>query len=79
MRNFVLAVPNCTGEAKERFAEIQERQAELSQKFSENALDATDAFSLLRHAEELDGVPDDVQQAARRQPRPRQRTATSSR
>ena len=26
----------------ERFAQIQERQAELSQKFSENALDATD-------------------------------------
>jgi oligopeptidase A len=51
----------------------------LSQKFSENALDATDAFSLLRHAEELDGVPADVQQAARPPPRPKARTATSSR
>ena len=45
MRNFVLGGAELQGAAKERFAEIQERQAELSQKFSENALDATDAFA----------------------------------
>ena len=44
--------------------QIQERQAELSQKFSENALDATDAYSYYATAEELSGVPPDVQQAA---------------
>lgn len=44
VRNFVLSGAELTGAAKERFAEIQERQAELSQKFSENALDATDAL-----------------------------------
>ena len=62
---FVLSGAELTGAAKERFAKIQERQAELSQKFSENALDATDAYSYYASAEELAGVPDDVQQAAR--------------
>jgi oligopeptidase A len=65
VRNFVLSGAELTGPAKERFAEIQERQAELSQKFSENALDATDAFSYYASEDELDGVPPDVVQAAR--------------
>ncbi|MFN9728408.1 M3 family metallopeptidase [Acidovorax sp.] len=64
VRNFVLSGAELTGAAKERFAEIQERQAELSQKFSENALDATDAFAYYATQEELAGVPSDVQQAA---------------
>ncbi len=66
IRNFVLSGAELTGAAKERFAQIQERQAELSQKFSENALDATDAFAYYATAEELEGVPADVQQAALR-------------
>ena len=65
MRNFVLSGADLVGEAKERFARIQERQAEISQKFSENALDATDAFAYYAAADELDGVPVDVQQTAR--------------
>ncbi len=64
MRNFVLSGAELQGAAKERFARIQERQAELSQKFSENALDATDAWSYYASAGELQGVPDDVVQAA---------------
>ena len=64
VRNFVLSGAELTGAAKERFAQIQERQAELSQKFSENALDATDAYAYYATAEELEGVPADVQQAA---------------
>ncbi|MFN7857666.1 MAG: M3 family metallopeptidase [Acidovorax sp.] len=64
VRNFVLSGAELTGAAKERFAQIQERQAELSQKFSENALDATDAFAYHATLEELAGVPPDVQQAA---------------
>ncbi len=64
-RNFVLSGAELTGAAKERFARIQERQAEISQKFSENALDATDAFSLYVDAAELDGVPADVLGATR--------------
>jgi len=65
IRNFVLSGAELQGAAKERFAQIQERQAELSQKFSENALDATDAFAYYARAEELEGVPADVQHAAR--------------
>ena len=64
VRNFVLSGAELTGAAKERFAQIQERQAELSQKFSENALDATDAYTYYATAEELEGIPSDVQQAA---------------
>jgi len=60
VRNFVLSGAELTGEAKERFAKIQERQAELSQKYSENALDATDAFAYYASADELVGVPEDV-------------------
>ncbi|MFT7402653.1 MAG: oligopeptidase A, partial [Hydrogenophaga sp.] len=63
MRGFRLGGADLMGKAKERFAAIQERQAELAQKFSENALDATDAFSLIVPTEELAGVPDDVLQA----------------
>jgi oligopeptidase A len=45
MRGFVLSGAELQGAAKERFAQIQARSAELAQKFSENALDATDAFA----------------------------------
>ena len=64
VRNFVLSGAELTGAAKERFAKIQERQAELSQKFSENALDATDAFAYYAKHDELSGVPADVVQTA---------------
>ena len=65
IRNFVLGGAELRGEAKARFAQIQERQAELAQKFSENTLDATDAFSEYVEFAELDGVPPDVVQATR--------------
>ncbi|GKS84706.1 M3 family metallopeptidase [Acidovorax sp. SUPP1855] len=64
VRNFVLSGAELQGPARERFAQIQERQAELSQKFSENALDATDAFAYYAREDELDGLPQDVKQAA---------------
>jgi oligopeptidase A len=64
MRNFVLGGADLVGAQRERFAEIQELQAALSQKFSENTLDATDAFSYYATAAEMAGIPDDVQQAA---------------
>jgi oligopeptidase A len=65
IRNFVLGGAELTGAARERFSAIQERQAELSQKFSEHALDATDAYSYYASEDELSGVPQDVVQAAR--------------
>ncbi len=67
LRNFVLSGAELQGPQKERFAKIQERQAELSQKFSENALDATEAFAYYASAEELVGVPADVIASARAQ------------
>ena len=65
MRGFVLSGAELQGAAKERFAQIQARSAELAQKFSENALDATDAFAYFAQLEELDGVPSDVIASAR--------------
>ena len=65
VRNFVLSGAELQGAAKERFAEIQAIQAELSQKFSENALDATEAFAYYANIDELDGVPEDVLHTAK--------------
>nr|WP_315478258.1 M3 family metallopeptidase [uncultured Rhodoferax sp.] len=65
VRNFVLGGAELQGAERERFAAIQEKQAELGQKFSENTLDATDAFAYYATETELDGVPPDVVQAAR--------------
>jgi oligopeptidase A len=65
LRNFVLGGAELQGDAKIRYAAIQERMAELSQKFSENALDATDRFALYVEKDVLEGVPEDVQNTAR--------------
>ena len=62
IRDFVLSGAELQGAARERFAAIQERSAELSQKFSENVLDATDGWSLTVPAERLAGVPADLLQ-----------------
>jgi oligopeptidase A len=64
VRNFVLSGAELQGEAKRRFAAIQERQADMAQQFSEHALDATDRYAYYATADELAGVPPDVQQAA---------------
>ncbi len=60
LRDFVLGGAELAGAGRDRFAAIQERLAELSQKFSENALDATDKFSEYVSSEDLAGVPQDV-------------------
>lgn len=50
---------------KPLFLEIQEQLSQLSAKFEENLLDATNAFSLIiDDALELSGIPEDVKQAA---------------
>ena len=65
IRDFRLGGAELPAEKKERFAEIQEQQAALSTKFSENVLDATNDYELLiTDAAQLVGLPDDVQQAA---------------
>ena len=65
IRDFVLSGAELQGAAKERFAQIQERSAELSQKFSEHVLDATDGYTYYATGDEMEGVPADVKQAAR--------------
>lgn len=65
IRNFVLSGAELQGEARERYATIQERSAELQQQFSEHVLDATDGWSYVASTEELAGVPQDVLDATR--------------
>ncbi len=64
LRDFVLSGAELQGEAKQRFAKLQESQADLAQKFSEHVLDATDGYAYYASAEELAGVPDDARQAS---------------
>jgi oligopeptidase A len=65
LRDFVLSGAELRGADKERFAALQEAQADLSQKFSEHVLDATDSTTLLVAESELAGVPADAVEAAR--------------
>jgi oligopeptidase A len=65
LRAFKLGGAELQGAAKERFAAIQTRQSELSQKFSENTLDSTEAFAYYASLPELDGLPEDVISTAR--------------
>ncbi len=65
IRDFVLSGAELQGEARERYAAIQERSAELQQQFSEHVLDATDGWSHVASTEELAGVPQDVLDATR--------------
>ena len=65
IRDFVLSGAELQGDAKARFAAIQERSAEAGQSFGEHVLDATDGFVLYASAEQMAGVPDDVCQQTR--------------
>jgi len=66
LRDFRLGGAELPEKQKQRFAEIQEEQARLSTRFSENVLDATNDFKLLVTDEaELAGLPDDARAAAR--------------
>jgi oligopeptidase A len=66
MRDFRLGGAELSDAQKPRFAQIQEEQAALSTRFSENVLDATNAYELLVEDEaRLAGLPDDVKAAAR--------------
>ena len=60
LRDFLLGGAELQGSDRNRFTKIQERQAELSQKFGENSLDATDQYAYFAELSELPGVPQDV-------------------
>ncbi len=65
LQGFVLGGAELQGEAKARFAAIQERLAELTQSFSEHVLDATDGFAHYCSRADAAGLPADaIEQAA---------------
>ena len=66
VRDFRLAGAELPETDKPRFQAISEELAQLSAKFSENLLDATNAFAeLVTDESELAGLPADARQAAR--------------
>lgn len=65
LRDFRLGGAELQGEARERYAQIQERSAALAQRFSENLLDATNGFSLHVAEDAVTGIPADVLHTAR--------------
>ena len=65
LRDFRLGGAELPDAQKARYLEIQERLSELSSRFSDNLLDATNDYTLLvENRDELSGLPDDVLQAA---------------
>ncbi len=65
LRDFRLGGAELAPEKKKIYAAIQEELARLSAKFSENVLDATNAFSIVVDEKRVCGIPPDVLQAAR--------------
>ncbi len=66
IRGFKLGGAELPADQKPRYAAIQDRQAAITAKFSENVLDATNAFELLVTNEaDLDGIPEYAVAAAR--------------
>ena len=65
LRDFRLSGAELTADKKQRFAEVQQELSRLGAKFSENLLDATNAFSIVVDETRTAGIPGDVLAAAR--------------
>ena len=66
LRDFRLGGAELAPERKARFKAVRERLAELTSRFSDNILDATDAFSHIEtDPARVAGIPEDVLAAAR--------------
>ena len=66
LRDFRLGGAELPDDKKKRFLEIQEQLANLSSKFQDNVLDATNAFALyIENVSDLAGMPDDVLEGMR--------------
>jgi len=66
IRDFRLSGAELSPDKKQRFAAISEELAHLATRFSENLLDATNAFALyIEDESELAGIPADVIETAR--------------
>ena len=67
LRDFRLGGAELPPDRKARFLQIRERLSQLSSRFSDNLLDATNAFAhYVTDESELAGIPDDVREAARK-------------
>ncbi|MGB8516706.1 MAG: M3 family metallopeptidase [Gallionella sp.] len=65
LRDFRLGGAELADDKKARYLEIQEKLSELSSRFSDNLLDATNDYTLLiTDKSELSGLPEDALQAA---------------
>ena len=63
IRDFRLSGAELAPEPKARLKALEEESSQLSQKFSENLLDATNAFTLdVTDEAELDGIPEDIRE-----------------
>lgn len=66
LRDFKLGGAELDAEKKVRYAKIQDDISELTTKFSENVLDATNHFEMLvDNLDDLKGLPEDVLQSAK--------------
>jgi oligopeptidase A len=65
VRDFRLGGAELPAGKKKRYAEISEELSRLGAKFSENVLDATNAYSIVVDDRRISGIPQDVLQAAR--------------
>ena len=64
--SFVRNGANLTGESRDEYRRLTERLATLGIKFQENSIKDTDAYTLhVENAADLEGVPEDVVDAAR--------------
>jgi oligopeptidase A len=65
VRDFRLGGADLPAAGKQRYTEISDRLSMLTSRFSDNLLDATNAWShLVTNAAELAGLPDDAREAA---------------
>ena len=66
LRDFRLSGVELEGQAREEYAQISDAEAQASQKFSENVLDAIDQwFFRVDNEARLEGIPEDVKAAAK--------------
>ena len=67
LRDFRLGGAELPAERKSRFKQVIERLAQLSSKFNDNLLDATNAFEMMiQDRAQLSGIPEDLLEAARK-------------
>jgi oligopeptidase A len=66
LRDFRLGGAELSADRKQRYTEIRDRLSTLGSRFSDNLLDATNAWShTVTNAAELAGLPEDAREAAR--------------